>query len=198
VRKSLFLALAAGLLTTVMTAPAHADSAAYRDTTNDVQVLRFDEQTDFDHPAYSPSSTPNGDVVVSRFTHDRDAVTLYVRYREIYVPRLASSWLFDLQGSNHRRRSVELVATSDTVGGRAVMTGGRCKVASKINYVTNSVKVRFPRRCLGNPTYVRVSGLTYTVSINTQAAYIYYDDLLRNGGSPQQAGMTRTRWIKAS
>ena len=197
-RKSLYLALAAGLLTTLMAAPAHADSATYRDTTNDVQVLRFDDSTDFEDPAYSPSSTPNGDVVVSRFTHDRDAVTLYVRYREIYVPQLASSWLFDLQGSNHRRRSVELVATSDTVGGRAQMTGARCKVASRINYVTNSVKVRFPRRCLGNPRYFRVSGLTYTVSFNNQAAYIYYDDLLRNGGSPQQAGTTRTRWIKAS
>ena len=199
VRHTLIPALLTAIIGSLALAgPASADTAEYKDPSRDVMVLTLSDQTDSEDPPYEHTSTPNGDIILSRFTHDRDAVTLYVRYREIYVPHFVMGWQFDIVGSNRRERFVDLTATSRTVGGRASMVGGRCKVASRINYRTNAIKVKFPRRCLGNPGSFRVASVTYTITARDDSAFVYYDDPMRRAGSPDQIGTTGTRWISAA
>lgn len=190
-----------GLLTAMLAGPASADTAGYRDPAGDLMVAKFSGET-FE-PHYQPSSSPNGDVIAASFHHGKRAISLYMRYREIYVPKLASTWTFLLQGSNHQRRAVQLTATSQTVGGRAHMFNPRngrtgCKVASKINYRTNSVLVKFPSRCLKHPESIRLSSVNYTFAFTESEFYVYYDDPTRTGGTIEDAGSTPTRWIKAS
>jgi hypothetical protein len=199
VRKTILAALVGGLLTLLVAGPASADALGFRDATGDVRVAQLDGDFNL---TYKNSSTPNGDVLTSRYEHAGDRVTLYVRYREIYLPRLASGWSFQVVGSNHVVRDVELMASEDAVGGRSVMLNGRgdrvgCKVASRINYATNSVKLVFPRRCLGNPAYIRVGNVSYWYSFSDTRAYVYFDDPSRTGGTVEQVGRAGA-WIKAA
>lgn len=200
-RKTLLSALVAGILTTLVAGPASADAHQFTDPARDLMVARFDD-TD-ESVTYEHTSSPNGDIILSRFEHSRDAVTLYVRYREIYVPKQINGWYFRVEGSNRVAREIQLLSAPGAVGGRSYMVDRRgnqvkCKVASRINYTTNAVKLKFPRRCLGNPASMRVAHVTFWTKFSETQGFIYYDDPVRRGGTADEAGSRPTRWIKAA
>jgi hypothetical protein len=203
-RKILLPTLVVGLLTVLLGGPAHADALGFRDATGDLMVAKVtDQSAETGGFEYAGSSSPNGDIISSRYEHTRKSVVLYVRYREIYLPKQMSGWYFHLVGSNKFARDLEVYATPNAIGGRAQMVNRRgnkvrCKVASKINYTTNSIKVKFPRRCMSWPRSVRISHVSYWTKISNDSFFVYYDDPSRAGGTVDQAGARSTRWIKAS
>ena len=153
-----------------------AIGTTHRDAVGD--VVSFSEDSD--------SATPQpgraeGDIRGISASHRKKVVVVSVRLRELSRrPELSATQL--RLNSNKGRRDVTVVPIPGTSRSVAEVQGPRgtvkCKVNSKVSFVNNSVRVAVPRKCLGNPRWVRVgAGI-----ISVEEPNYFLDDAYRNVG----------------
>ncbi len=173
----------AGLVTAMALAlvplgAAHAGE--YVDTDQRGDVHEFSEADDL-VPA---PAVVNGDVVRSRVAHTSRSVALRVKFREL---TRSGQFRFDfirLVTNEGVRRDVHVQA-----GGQSSWQGKhemskstgepvRCRALSHfIDYDTNVVFIRVPRRCLQNPRWVKVG----MGAVWVRSQHLYVDDAFLDG-----------------
>ncbi len=202
-RKTLLPALIAGLVL-ALAGPAAPAGAAIRDIDDpagDLMIATSSEDSP-DGFTYERSDEADGDIILARVKHTATQVVLYVRYRELFVPRQYAGLEYGIEGTNGQVRNVSLETRHGRPQGRVSMFDQRgrrvrCTVAHKVNYVTNSVSMRFPRRCIRTAKYVRVTHVSYRLRIDGRKgqAVIAFDDPMREGGRVNQVFTKPSPWV---
>ena len=188
VRPLLVAALAAGLVVAGSSA-AQAQSITDIDTAGDM-VGTNDEHQD-------PHPTPNqvrNDVLRTTMTHGARRISIRVKYAEMRRLDDGHGQSVQMVTNEGIRRNLDISADSRHWAGRTQMwrerDGGqvRCAIRHKLNYTDNVIAVSFPRRCVGNPRWVkfRVAGF------RTVGDGDYYDDALRDAPFLKLLGLTPT------
>lgn len=196
-RTTILPAVVAALLSVLVAAPASADFLDLHDATGDVRVVELDDNFDL---TSKPSDTADGDIEFARFQHTPTQAVLYVRYRELYVPKQYAGLYYGIEGTNGVVREVALETRRGKPQGTLGMINDRgrkvrCGMSHRVNYVTNSVSIRIPRACLKKPKYLRLVNVSYNIRVNEERLALAYDDPTRTGGEIDKVAGKPTRWI---
>lgn len=194
VRRTLLTAFVAGLIA-VMAPAAHADTRDLTDASGDVMTATIDDNSeDF---IYHREGGAEGDIVFARIQHTATQVVMYMRYRQLSVPRQYAFFNYVLEGNNKRMAMVQIETRHADPQGQAFAVGqrGRCAMSYHINYANDSVTARIGRGCLGRPKYVRLNHLSYRLRVSDTDLKFYYDNPARNGGTVNQIAAAKTPWV---
>lgn len=161
------VSVAVAVLLTLSTGPvAHAAQVTVDDVTGDVRVISHhdaEHQQKLRTAPVDPAITDH-DIIRTRFAHTRKQLVVTTKFRSlrgvrsmeaselrIRVPKrvFSYSWMRAAHGVSH-----------------ALVTGAGADVACRVKVATNRKRatrtIRIPRRCLGNPTWVRVASKAST------------------------------------
>lgn len=142
-----------------------------------------------------------GDIVFARIKHTPTAVVVYLRHRQLSVPRQYGGFQFRLQGNNGHWVDAGVFTRRARPQGfswaYSETTGRECAKSNRINYGADSAWMRIARTCLRNPKYVRVVALSgkFRVMNDFEVVTEYWDNAARDGGTPYQLFNTRTPWV---
>jgi hypothetical protein len=194
VRRTIIAPLVAGL--TVLLAPAA--NAATRDLTDpagDVMTATLNDANG--HVTYHREGGAEGDITFARIQHTATQVVMYMRYRQLTVPKQYASFQYVVEGNNGRLAFVGIdTRHGQPQGAGFVFSSGRhCMASHHINYAADSVSVRIPVGCLKSPKYVRLTHLTYRFRGIGDVEKMYYDNPARDGGTLNQVQTTPTPWV---
>ncbi len=156
---------------------AQAQSITDLDTAGDM-VGTNDEHQD-------PHPTPNqvrNDVLRTTMTHGARRISIRVKYAEMRRLDDGHGQSVQMVTNEGIRRNLDISADSRRLGRAhpdvARRDGGqvRCAIRHRLNYTDNVIAVSFPRRCVGDPRWVkfRVVGFRFVGDGD------YYDDALRD------------------
>lgn len=169
-RSPLVAALAAALL-----APAGAATAG--------SVVVADPAGDLvDHGEHGSTLAPGyeiGDITGALVRHGARKVRVTIAHRDLAkVGVLTSTVLVRTGKGKAAARRITVTAGPGDYRGTVAVTNGygrkvACPVARRISYTEETVRVAVPRRCLGNPRWVRVA--TGVVSTPDHYASLYTD-----------------------
>ncbi len=101
-RKTLIPALVAGLIV-LMASAAQAATRDLTDPTGDVMTATVNE--DGEVSDYHREGGAEGDITFARIQHTATQVVVYMRYRQLSVPRQYAGYLYTIQGNNENLRS---------------------------------------------------------------------------------------------
>lgn len=161
------------------TTVAHAARHAHTDASAD--VVRVDPETD----AQSPAPNANqGDIRRFVANHRTHSVLVTVRFNDLI--RRKQSHVHSLQlRTPTMRRDLTIVVTPDTGWQGQVFFSDRAErerpcanLATRIEWGTNVLQVKIPRRCLGGPEWVRAG---YGYFRMTPKGLLFADEAHRNG-----------------
>jgi hypothetical protein len=193
VRRTLITALVAGLI--VLMAPqANADTRDLTDPAGDVMTLTMNDNGE----TYHREGGAEGDIVFARVKHTATQVVLYLRYRQLTVPRQYTGFNYTVEGNNHQRAFVGIQTRHGRPQGQAFSVGSgarHCATSHHINYAADSVSVRIARGCLRNAKYVRLTQLSYRFRDSDTAFKVLYDNPARDGGTLNQVSNAVTPWV---
>jgi hypothetical protein len=169
------LVVAAATMVPLMPTAAHADRYVATDTAKDVVKLSSDGST-------TPEPTRNeGDIVRSSVVHKAKRVVVTMRFAELSAVGLGDLHIFSIR-SNKLSRVVTVDTGPGHWGGKVTVSkpNGKkvsCSVRRTISYSLNTATVSVPRRCLGNPRWVKVAMQHGTFVTQDD---IYVDDAFTN------------------
>ena len=195
-RRTLVPALVAGLV--VLMAPAaHAATRDLTDDAGDVMTATINMADDNETVTYHRQGGAEGDIVFARIQHTDTQVVMYLRYRQLSVPRQYAGFQYVIEGSNEKSAVIDIETRHGKPQGSAFATGvhGTCQLSYHVNYAADSVSARIPRRCVGRAKYVRLTHLSYRFRLSDTAMNAYYDSPARNGGTLNQVSSTPTPWV---
>ena len=183
-RKFLVLTMTAALVV-LMGSSAQATIRDITDPSGD--VVRGTTNAEDEGDQLEPVSRAEGDIVFTRIQHTATAVVVYMRHRQLSVPKQYAGFSFTIEGNNGRVVIAGIHTRHGDPQGRSDAsddnTGHRCAHSNHINYAGDSMWMRIARGCLKNPKYIRVlavSGET-RVSPNHEELTDYYDSSTRDG-----------------
>lgn len=194
VRRPLLTALVTGLI--ILSAPAaHAATRDVSDASSDVMTATM--SNDSDTITYNREGGAEGDIVFARVQHTATQVVMYLRYRQLTVPRQYAGFQFVVEGNNHKAAMVAIMTRHAKPQGQGFARGahGACKLSYRVNYANDSISARIPRTCVGRAKYVRLVHLSYRYRLSDAAMKIYYDSPARNGGTLNQVQAAATPWV---
>lgn len=195
VRKTVISALVAGLV--VLMAPAaHADTLVLTDPAGDVMTATMNDN--FDVVKYNREGGAEGDIVSARIQHTATQIVMFLRYRQLTVPRQYAMYQYVLEGNNHQMALISLDTRKNKPQGNAYAGGTgarRCAMSHHINYGADWVSVRIARGCLKKAKYVRLTQISYQLHFNETLTKILYDNPARDGGTMNQVYAAHTPWV---
>ena len=193
-RRTLIAALVAGLI--VLMAPgAQAATRDLVDSSGDVMTATMgDNEEDV---TYSRRGGTEGDIVFARIQHTDTHVVMYMRYRQLSVPRQYAAFQYVLEGNNDELALIGIQTRRGDPQGEAFAFGTRreCAMAYHINYAGDSVSVRIRRGCMARPKYVRLNHLSLQLRDSESNMKVLYDNPARNGGTINQVLNAVTPWV---
>jgi hypothetical protein len=172
-------ALAAAALV-LLPAVAHADTLTKTDAAGDVLTEGGSAST---AGTLDPTRT-NGDITRSVITHGPSNLKVKLVHRDLAkVGRIITVISVKTDKAKNFRR-FEIVAAPGRYYGTVVVHNKAdkkvsCKTTRKIDYAANTTLLTIPRRCLGNPRWVRVGAGVITT--DNGFGSIYGDDARTNG-----------------
>lgn len=167
----------------LLAAPAHAASLVLHDATGDMWVIE-EGSTD---PDPAPGATV-GDFVRTTLSHREHRVAVASTFVDL-KPTVRSFRLWvEMRGPRGRVTYLRVQATRRNPAGTTRMFTNRvldvaCHIRHRIDYDANTVRVSFPRRCLGSP-----SSLQFRVSSERSLRNIHFAHL--DNPHNEQAGNT--------
>jgi len=178
-----------------MAPAAHADTRDLTDASGDVMTATMNDN--LDDFTYHREGGAEGDIVFARVQHTATQVVMYMRYRQLSVPRQYAFFNYVVEGNNGRTAMVEIDTRHGDPQGESFAIGrrGRCKMSHHINYANDSVTTRIGRGCLGRPKYVRLNHLSYRLRLTDDDITFYYDNPARDGGTVNQIAAAKTPWV---
>jgi hypothetical protein len=194
VRRTLIPALVAGLIV-VLAPAANATTKDLTDPSGDVMTATVDD--DGNVSGYHREGGAEGDIVFARIQHTATQVVVYLRYRQLTVPRQYAGYYYEIEGNNKQSAIVEFDTRHAKPQGQGFAFGanGWCRLAYHINYAGDSVSMRIPRTCLRSPKYVRLMHISYQERLTSSSDKIYYDSPSRDGGTVNQVSNSVTPWV---
>jgi hypothetical protein len=176
VRPLLVAALTVGLVV-AGSSDAQARSVTDFDTAGDM-VGTNDEHQD-------PHPTPNqvrNDALRTTMAYGARRISIRVKYAEMRRLDDGHGQSVQMVTNQGIRRNLDISADSRHWAGRTQIWRGRdggkvrCAIRHQLDYTNNLIAVNFPRRCVGNPRWVkfRVVGFRFLRDGD------YYDDALRD------------------
>jgi hypothetical protein len=146
------------LATPAVAVPSYAETFRGGDPARDVQ--RLTRSGDGDDYTAAPTRA-NPDVLAATVRHTKRRVVIDVRFDDIFVPpgRTGVFAVFGDLRSDTSGASWDMWATQERRQGRVTIfrRGKRCLGSSRVDYARDTARVVLPRRCLGDPRWVRVS-----------------------------------------
>ncbi len=179
----------------LMAPGAHAATRDLVDPSGDVMTatMGYDEED----ITYNRQGGAEGDIVFARIQHTATHVVMYMRYRQLSVPRQYAAFQYVLEGNNDEFAVVDIQTRRGDPQGEALALGTRreCAMAYRINYAGDSVSVRIRRGCMDRPKYVRLNHLSLQLRVNESTMKVLYDNPARNGGTINQVINAVTPWV---
>lgn len=184
----LALPLSIALSGAVLAAPAHAAQLTVKDAKGDVRKVAL---ADANNPkklrnAPADKSVKDHDIVRTKFAHTRKQLVVQTKFRSLQGERLVELSTLGIR-TPKAAFSYQWIRTSvlDETKVTSVLVRGTKKNAKEVTCkvgVANNVKkavrtIRIPRKCLGNPAWVRVTSNASTGDMN----HTYIDDALGKG-----------------
>ena len=197
VRRTLIAALVAGLI--VLVAPgAQAATRDLADASGDVMTATMGP--DEESITYNRQGGAEGDIVFARIQHTATHVVMYMRYRQLSVPRQYAAFQYILEGNNDEFAVVDIETRRGDPQGDALAFGSRrmCAMGYRINYAHDSVSVRIRRGCMARPKYVRLTHFSLQLRGDESAMRVLYDNPARDGGTVNQVVNAVTPWVVTS
>jgi hypothetical protein len=195
VRKLIAAGLAAGL-TLLMAPAASATTRDLNDDAGDVMTATVDSQGKITQ--YNREGGAEGDITFARIQHTATAVVVYMRYRQLSVPKQYGGFSYTIEGNNDQAALVDIETRHGKPQGDAEVfsTGRRCGLSWHINYAGDSISMRIPRSCVHRAKYVRLTHISFEARQRPDGSgKIYYDNPARNGGTVNQVSNTPTPWV---
>jgi len=164
--------VAALALVPALAAPAVAGSRVVLDARDD--VVRVDEGGG--NPTPAPGSS-NADFLTTTFTQTATRVVIKAEFTDLRrTGRRLTVWV-DMRDPDHHRTTAGVVATRHDREGRAFLMTGRgrdiaCPTRLKVSYSRNTVRVGFPRSCVGDPRFLQFRALSEEVRRTWKHAYL--------------------------
>lgn len=173
--KPLCAAAAAALLLTVAAAPAAAKDLAVTDEAGDVWTMNLTSGSDT-WETTSAAEAAEADVRRLLVRHGSTMVVVRAKIADITKSGTGHSLVATFTTNEKVRRVVVLTTTASNRSGKAMMLKGSTKVCvgkvrRTVDYVKNTMTVRFPRGCLSSPRWVRARVETGWGSDGYVAAY---------------------------
>lgn len=176
--------VAAATAVVLVPSAAHADSSGHRDAAGDVRSVAYDATTGkaIGSPSTAEPATALGDLAKIKVSHGRSSLEFVLRYRELVKAGFRHVHEVVIVTPDSARY-VDVVAGPGGWKGKAQMSkpSGKkvsCSVGRRIDYGDNTVTIKVPRSCVGNPKVVRI-GAVGLIGYDTK---IYYDDAYGVGG----------------
>lgn len=174
-RAVLCLATAAAAAVAVLPLTASPVSAAQLTLTDARGDMWFIEEGSTE-PDPAPAARV-GDFVRATFRHTDRRVE--VRSKFVELRRAGRRFqMFVTMRDQDRRETIAMVRTSrQDRNGRTRLFTGRgqdiaCNVRHRVNYARNTVRISFPRRCVGNPRWLRFQATSSQYGDSLRFAYI--------------------------
>jgi hypothetical protein len=155
--------------------PAQADTWSHADRAHDVARLKFTKADFAVKPARGDRTT---DITRLTVTHSAQRVTLRIKMRDLTNVDLRST--VALIKTPTRPYIVAVESIEFAFVGKQM---GRCpRLQKNFDYQANLITIAVPRRCLGNPNWVRVGVLaeTQTGALLSANGAPHLDDALSN------------------
>ena len=191
-RRVLILTLVAGLVL-VMGSSAQATTRDVTDPPGDMS--KFIEAEDGNVQS-SRWAGAEGDIVFERIRHTATRVVVYMRFRQLSVPKQYAAFAFEIEGNNGLWAYLNMHTRHALPQGES--ESDCAHHTSHINYAGDSMWMGIPRGCLRNPKYVRVTGVScairqkYDPYMDTR----YCDNPGRDGGNYEQVFFGgRSPWV---
>jgi hypothetical protein len=170
------LVVAAATIVPLVPTAAHADKYVASDATKDVVLLASDGTTT------AEPDRIEGDILRSTVRHKSRRVVMTMRFAELSAVGLGDLHVFAIR-SNKLNRVVSVDTGPGHWGGKVEVfkPNGkkvRCAARRAVSYDLNTATVSIPRRCLGNPRWVKV-GMQHGTFVTQDE--IHVDDALTNG-----------------
>jgi hypothetical protein len=154
-RKFLVLTMTAALVV-LMGSSAQATIRDITDPSGDVVKVSDGDPEDI----FEPVSRAEGDIVFTRIQHTATAMVVYMRFRQLTVPKQYAAYEFTIIGNNGRGVDAAINTRHGDPQGVSYAsekaTDRDCAHSNHINYAGDSVWMRIARRCLKNPKYISV------------------------------------------
>ena len=194
-RKTLLPAVVAGIILAAA-APATADTLDLTDVQGDVMTATMGDSG----TTYHREGGAEADIVFARVQHTARQVVVYLRFRQLSVPRQYGGFDYILEGNNGVSRDISINTRHGQPQGTVSIMDEhgvqkRCAHAHHVNYAGDSISMRINRGCLKRPKYVRMRNVSYELRSTPSTTTIYYDDPNRDGGTISQVQKTRTPWV---
>ncbi len=181
----------------MLAAPAaHAEVRVIDDPTGDVMTATMNEN--FDVVKYNREGGAEGDIVSARIEHTATQVVMFLRYRQLSVPRRYAMYQYYVEGNNHQMALVSLETRHAKPQGEAFAYGSgsrHCAMSHHINYGADWVSVRMSRNCLKHAKYVRLTHLSLQLKLGDKQSKVLYDNPARDGGTLNQVSNAHTPWV---
>ena len=176
-RPLLVAALAAGLVVAGSTS-AQGQSITDADAAADMALYAYENGET--HPA--PNQIRN-DVLRTTLNHGATRISMRVKYAELRRLGEGHSQYLQMVTNEGIRRGLDVVGHPGNWAGSAVISRERgeenkvrCAIRHSIDYTRNVIAANFPRRCVGNPRWVKFR----VVAQRMGEPGLYFDDALRD------------------
>lgn len=178
------------LLVAAFAGPSAARDLDLRDSRQD--VWRID---DSGAESVAPAVT-NGDITRTRFRHHPRDIVVVTRFVDLRRVGRYTQHALRLQTGSNVFREVVVVAGPGSWGGTVEVFNRRgrvdCEARHRIDYRRDTVLIRVPRSCLGDPTRVRASAASTWAQSRR-------DEFLVDNPHHTRASVNRrtwTRWLR--
>jgi len=164
--------VAALVLVPALAAPAVAGSRVVLDARDD--VVRVDEGGA--NPTPAPGSS-NADFLTTTFTQTATRVVIKAEFTDLRrTGRRLTGWV-DMRDAKHHKTTAGVIATRHDREGTAFLMTNRgrdiaCPTRLKVSYSRNTVRVGFPRSCVGDPRFLQFRALSEEVRRTWKHAYL--------------------------
>jgi hypothetical protein len=154
-------------------------------------MARYGYENGETHPA--PNQVRN-DVLRTTVNHSATRISMRVKYAELRRLGEGHSQYLQMVTNEGIRRGLDVVGEPGNWAGSAVIwrergeeNNVRCAIRHSIDYTRNEIAASFPRRCAGNPRWVKFR----VVAQRMGETGVYRDDALRDepflGKTPAQS-----------
>lgn len=167
-RRAALAAAAAVALSTIGTGVAHAERLAFTDRRGDVWSVDLDALVEEeitspeDIPFEAEPNVKNGDIERTVLRHGRRTVSVHVDFAELRRAGEFRGDFLTFRTDTGARRMVMLFAGQGLWRGEmdVIRPGAgeilECGATHKIDYAENTVDLRFPRACFGEPRWLQM------------------------------------------